>query len=111
MRAGQRKNRITIESKQVTRNELGEEVVAWAPLANGTVWAKAKPIRGAEFFAAAQLQAEQIVTFTINFRPDVAETMRIIWNGDHYDITSVISVNGANIDLELMGRKGVRDGR
>lgn len=114
MRAGLRRNRITIESKEITRNEIGEEVISWIPIANGAggkEWARAKPIRGAEFFAAAQLQAEQIVTFTISYRPGILETMRITWNGEHYDITGIINVNGANIDLELMGRKGVRDGR
>ena len=108
-RAGLRKHRITIESKSVTRNALGEEVVVWVPLA--TLWAGVKPVRGAEFFAAAQMHDEQIVTFTVIYRPDVQETMRISWNGEHYDITSVINVNGNKIDLELMGRKGVRDGR
>lgn len=103
------KQRIRIESKSVTRNELGEEVVAWELLAE--TWAEANPLRGSEFFAAAQLQDDQIVKFIIRHRAGVQETMRVMWRGEHYDITSVISVSGGLRIMELMTRRGVRDGR
>lgn len=104
-----RAQRIAIEQKSVTRNELGEEVAAWTLLAR--VWAEPLPLRGSEFFAAAQLQDDQIIKVLIRFRSDVKETMRIAWRGEHYDITSVIPLRGGREELELMARRGVRDGR
>lgn len=101
--------RIVIEQKSVTRSALGEEVVAWTLLAR--VWAEPLPLRGTEFFTAAQMHDDQIIKVLIRFRADVKETMRITWRGEHYDITSVIAVRGGRDELELMARRGVRDGR
>ncbi len=49
MRAGEYRQRITIESKSVSLNSLGQEVITWATV--GTYWAKVEDLTGREYLA------------------------------------------------------------
>jgi SPP1 family predicted phage head-tail adaptor len=110
IRAGDLRERITIEQRSAGVDALGQPLTTWATVA--TVWAKAEPLRGREFFAAGQLQGELSVKFTIRHRADVAETMRVLWRGQAHEIVAPpINVDGARDALELMCMQGVRDGR
>lgn len=107
--AGLFNQRVTIEQKSVTRTAIGEETVTWTAVA--TVWAAVQPIRGKEFFAAAQMQDATDHRVTIRYRGDVTRDMRVMWGSKPLDIVSVIDVNGRKEDLELMCIEGVRNGR
>lgn len=108
--AGLLDRRVTLQSKSVTRNSIGEEVVTWADFA--TVWGYLKPVRGAERFAADQVQQTADLRCYIRDLDGVTPDMRIVWDGDPYDITAVIPGTGAwRGTLELMTVHGVRNGR
>ncbi len=107
--AGSLRERITIQTKSVTRSAIGEEVVSWSDVA--TVPAKVEPIRGHEFFAAAQMQDASDHRVTIRYRAGVTREMRIVWRGAPLDIVSVIDVNARREGLEMMCLSGVRNGR
>lgn len=106
--AGQFDQRIKLQSKSVTRNGIGEEVVSWVDTA--TVWARVEPIRGREFFAAAQMQDATDHRITIRYRTGVTRDMRVMWGTTALDIVSVIDVNARHENLELMCLTGVRNG-
>lgn len=114
--AGELTERIVIESRAATtQNALGENTTAWATL--DTVWAKAEPLRGREFFASGQMQQACDVRFVIRYRADMgaaavgaAAAMRVLWRGVYHDITAAIEVDGALTWIELMTVHGVRDG-
>lgn len=109
-RIGKMRERIVLQSKSVTRNSLGEEVVTWGEVA--TVWADCKPIRGREYFDAAQIQQTTDLRVIIRTRDDVTPDMRLVWNTQPYDITAVIPGTGDWLGtLELMAVSGVRNGR
>lgn len=108
--AGRMDQRVTIESKSVTRAANGEEVVTWGTLA--TVWAEVIPLRGREFFAAAQNQQAVDVRLRIRERSDLTGDMRLQWRGQPYDITAVIPGTGHYVGTqEIMAVSGVRNGR
>jgi SPP1 family predicted phage head-tail adaptor len=109
--AGDLNQRIRIEQRVKSDNTKGEIAKGvWATLAD--VWANARPLRGREFFAAAQMQAELTTKFTIRYRTDVDETMRVIWKGEPYEIAAPpIEVGGGHEWIELMCKKGIGDGR
>lgn len=107
--AGKFHERVKLQAKAVTRNSIGEEVVAWADQA--IVWGDVRPVRGREFFAAAQMQATVDTVISIRFRADVVPEWRVQWRGQPYDIRSVIDVDGRRERLELMCQSGVNDGR
>lgn len=105
--AGQLDQRVTLQSKSVTRGSNGEEVVTWAEVA--TVWAQVQQLRGKEFFAGAQMQQEVDVRVRLRYRSGVTRDQRLQWNGAPLDIVTVI-VLGRNEALELMCVSGVRNG-
>lgn len=107
--AGKFDQRVTIQQKQVTRSSIGEELVTWVTVA--TVWARVEPIRGNEFFAAAQMQDATDHRVTIRHRNDVTRDMRVVWGSIELDIVSVIDVNAQRENIELMCISGVRNGR
>ncbi|MCW7542012.1 phage head closure protein [Aquabacterium sp. A7-Y] len=109
MTAGELDQRITLQRRGTVKDGYGQEVVAWEDEA--AVWAKAEPLQGREFFAAAQAQSEVTVRFTIRYRPGVVPTLRVLWRGQPHGISSVIDVKGKRQWLQLMCSQGVRDGR
>lgn len=107
--AGAFRERVTIEQKSVARSAIGEESATWVTLA--TVWAAVEPLRGREFFAAAQMLDATDYRITIRYRSDVTRDMRVNWGGELMDITSVIDVRSRRENLELMCISGVRNGQ
>lgn len=109
--------RVTIQEKSVTRASNGEEVVDWVPCAavssagDGKLWAEVMPIRGREFFAAAQMQGAADYRVTLRYTPAITRAMRVLF-GDIVLTPSAepINVNSAGRVLELMCVSGVRDG-
>lgn len=100
MRAGELHNRVTIQSKTVTQNTFGEEVIVWAAVA--TVWAAVEPLLGREYLAGRLLEAEQTTRIRIRYRAGVAPEMRVIWDAHIYDIQSVQEVRSERRELVLM---------
>lgn len=108
MRAGKLRERIALQSKSVTRDAIGAEVVEWVTYA--TVWAGPEPISGRKFFAAAQRHPETTAVFALRFRADVTTEHRLLWRGQPYDIHEALpSANRA--ELTLACKAGVHDGR
>jgi SPP1 family predicted phage head-tail adaptor len=77
----------------------------------GTTWAEVLPLRipAREFFAAGQTQHETSLKFHIRRWDAVNSTWRITWNGQNYDITSVVRLG--TTFTEIMAMQGVKDGR
>ncbi|MCY9296720.1 phage head-tail adapter protein [Bacillus halotolerans] len=53
-------------------------------------WAKAEGLKGREYYAAAAIQKEKTVEFTIRHREDIDEHMRIIFREKAYEIDSIL---------------------
>ena len=108
--AGDLRERIIFQSPPVAKDVLGKPTGPWVD--QFAAWAKAEPIRGREFFAQGQMQAEVTTRFVIRWRADVHERLRVVWRGEPYEIVSPpIDTDGAREVLELMCSHGVRDGR
>jgi len=106
--AGKFDQRVTIQSKVVTRNSIGDEVVTWGAVAEA--WARVEPLRGREWFAAAQEQSAVEYRVTVRYRAGITRDMRVMWRGEPLDVVSVIDVNARRENLELMCMSGVRNG-
>lgn len=107
---GEFRERLTIQRKDVTRNSIGDEVATWSDVA--TTWAKVMPLRGNAFFAANQEQHTIDARFLIRSRTGMTEAMRLVWNGENYDIKNIITGTGTYLGtLEIHAVHGVKDGR
>lgn len=107
--AGALDQRVTLQAKSVARAPNGGEVVTWGDVA--TVWARVEPIRGNEFFSAAQMQDATDHRVTIRYRSGVTRELRVLWRDQPLDIVGVIDVGARRENLELMCISGVRNGR
>lgn len=109
MNAQSLNQKVTLQQKSVTRAANGEEIVTWTT--HSTQWARVEPIRGREFFAAAQMQGAVDYRVTLRYTATVTRAMRVLWGSIVLDIAAEpINVNAANRWTELMCISGVRDG-
>lgn len=101
MQAGRLRHQVVIQSKTVTgRDAKGGEVVTWTTFA--TVQADVVPLRGREYLAVRQAQAELQVRVVMRYIPGVTPEMRLVHGTTIYDIADVIDVDGRRRTLELM---------
>lgn len=103
MKAGRLDRRIRVQRKAATQNEFGEPVYTWSDYL--TVWAQAKPISGAETFAASQFQAKADIQFLIrwsNASQTITTLDRVAFDGRTFDIVSVDEV-GRREGLQILG--------
>lgn len=101
------RERVRFEAPAEIRDAVGQRTGEWAK--QGDRWAEVLPLRGREFFAAAQVQQEHSVRVWIRRWDDVNATWRFVWNELNYDITSVIR-SGTDW-TEILAVQGVKDGR
>ena len=88
MRAGELRERITIQQNTLTRDTFGAEVPHWADLA--TVWAKVVATSGSEQISQAIGVATTIYSITIREREDVDTSMRVLWEGATLEIKAIL---------------------
>lgn len=103
LEAGRLDKRVTLQAHGITQDANGTPVEGWSDVA--TVWAAVEPLSGREFFAAAQVQAEQMQRITIRYRTGVTTAMRVTWAGRVFDITAVIDWRERHEALQLMCRE------
>ena len=111
---GRARDRVRSQRKSVTRNAIGEEVISWRDVVftgDRCVWAEAWPLRGREFFNAQQTQYAADVRFRLRYRAGLTQDMRVVWNGDAYDILSIVDVGAAHRTTEILAVHGVRNGK
>lgn len=89
IQAGRFRHRITLQTRQTTRDSAGGIVDSWKNFASG-VPAVIEPASGKEFFAARQIDATVDTAITIRWRPGVDETMRVLHGADIYDIIAAL---------------------
>lgn len=108
--AGQLNQRVQLQARTEAENALGEAAGAWVSV-GAPVWAKVEPLSGREFLAAGAMQQPVDTRFVIRFRGGITPSMRVVWKGQPYDISSALPVDGGIEWIEIMATSGVRDGR
>jgi SPP1 family predicted phage head-tail adaptor len=100
MRAGDLKERITIQDKTVTRNDFGEEIITWTTFA--TRWAAVEPLRGQEFIEGRQLVAQVSTRFRVRYLDGVKPEMRVSYRDRVFAIIGVVHPFENQRELHLM---------
>jgi SPP1 family predicted phage head-tail adaptor len=99
MNPGLLRHRITLQKFMVITDPDGFTTQQWQDVA--TVWAAIENLHGREYWEAATVQAENTVKFTIRYRPDVTNDMRIVFRGQTYEITAIDNIKYRNEFLEI----------
>jgi len=109
MDSGRLKDWIEIQQVSITFDQYNSEIESWTEF--DSVWSEFAPTRGAEKVVAAQLREVQTFTVTIRHLPGINTTMRVLFDSDYYDITSIEkSIIRRNEFMLLTCTKGVNDG-
>ncbi|AKA72341.1 phage head closure protein [Clostridium scatologenes] len=99
MRTEELKHKITFQKLTTTTNENGFEVEVWEDYS--TVWAVVSNLIGREYFAAAAVQAEKTVKFTIRYLQGITDDMRILFEDKQYNITFIDNIKYKNKYIEI----------
>lgn len=108
MKPGQFNQRVILQRRFESRDEVGESVIEY--IDGSYVWAAVEPLSGRELFAAQQTQAEITTRIRMHWQRGVTERMRVKHctsyqdpqTFDIYDVLSVIDLNSAHKELQLL---------
>ena len=101
---------ITFQSKtgDEEKGDYGGTTYTWADYA--TVWAKKHPLRGRELMAAQAAQNLTEVNFYIRYLAGLSSDMRIVHDGNYYDITGIVDINEAHVEMEISANTWLSEG-
>lgn len=100
MRAGKLHHQITIQQANETQGPTGEMAISWSDFA--TVWASVEPLRGREFWAAKEQQAQVDTRIRMRYQTGITPKMQVVFGARTYLIYAVINPEMRNIELQLM---------
>ena len=99
MEIGKLNKRIIFQEFTSIINDNGFNEDTWTD--KNTVWASATNLSGREYFAAAAVQAENTVKFTIRYIEDISTDMRISFQNNIYNITFIDNIKYGNEFMEI----------
>jgi SPP1 family predicted phage head-tail adaptor len=111
MRAGDLRDRITLQRVTRIADEMGGQQEDWSDLA--TVWACVRPVGGRDRLDAMRLGAAGEYRITIRWRADAAgqpyytTADRLIWCGRQYAVRNVQPLGPRGTWLEILVAEGV----
>ncbi|QGT99504.1 hypothetical protein SYNTR_0911 [Candidatus Syntrophocurvum alkaliphilum] len=103
MEIGELRHRITLQKPIITTNLNGFEEETLKDFK--TVWAAVSNLRGREYYAAAAVQAENTVEFTIRYITGIDNSMRIIFKDKQYNIIAIDNIKYQNKYIEIRAQE------
>lgn len=104
MTAGDMDQYITIERKTRAGDGMGGFAETWATWKN--VWANAKAKTGRESLDEGRTNAVFVVVFTIYTLDGLAETDRISWRGETYNIRGILREGARPLHVKVEAERG-----
>ena len=87
MNIGRLDRKIVIENQTFSNNSIGEYTSSWSTF--HTAFSSVTKVSGSESVQADQITATNKVRFKIRFFDGINEAMRVLYNGNYYDIVEV----------------------
>lgn len=104
MHAGMLRERITLLRPRDAGNDTqGRRQITWETVA--TVHAKVADVSGRDFYQAAAYQMEDVVTFSIRHRADIAPAMEIAYGTARYKILQINHLGYKRDFLQIKARQ------
>lgn len=100
MNIGKLRHRVTIQERTVEKDDVGQAIETWDTF--DTVWASVEPLRGREYFAAAQANAQVTHKVTIRYLDGVLPTMRVLFGSRVLTIDAILNTEERNREMVLM---------
>ena len=96
--------KIKLQSLVNTPTDTGGFTSAWVDVAD--IWAKIKNASGTELIHADQLGATAYSDFTIRYRSNITESMRIVYRGINYQVRHINNLEEADLWLIVKAERG-----
>lgn len=90
MNPGALRHLVTIQKPVETQNSYGEPEVTWTNVVEN-VWCRIIPLKGREYFAAKQVNADIEAKIVMRYRTDITAKMRLLHDVNEYYIYSIIN--------------------
>ena len=99
--AGAMNRRVRIEGATIKRDpDSNEQISAWGLIEE--VWANRRDTSAKETMLAGAIAAQQVAVFTIWWRPGLDATMRLVSQGQTFDINGIVEI-GPRYQLQITG--------
>ncbi|MBO0586119.1 phage head closure protein [Sporosarcina sp. E16_8] len=105
MNPGRMRHRVTFLSPPEGEDSDGFPNIEWTE--HVTVWASVETLKGRSFFEAAKTQMQDNKVVTIRYHPNVDDSMRIRFNKQDYDITSLTNDDMLNKSMTIVVKEAV----
>jgi SPP1 family predicted phage head-tail adaptor len=105
MRAGKLRRLLDIQQAVESRDTTGAVVTTWGTFA--TVHGSVEPLRGREFWAAKELQAEVDTRIRIRYLDGITPKMRILDGTRIFQIYAVIDPESRHEEMQIMAQETV----
>jgi SPP1 family predicted phage head-tail adaptor len=102
---GMLNRKIELQQLVKTPTATGGFTQSWVSVA--TLWAKIKNTSGSELLHADQLGATSFSDFTIRYRANINELMKIVYRGIDYQVRHINNIEEADLWLIVKAEKGV----
>lgn len=104
MNIGRLDRKIVIEGKTQAQNSYGEPVATWSTY--HTAFAQVQKAGGKEGEEASRITATNMVRFKIRFFAGITEDMRVLYNGNYYDIIEIQELDREGLWLKASRKYG-----
>lgn len=102
MEIGKLRHRITLYKMEIIM-EPGEGSVEEC-VEIGKAWARVSNLHGKEYFAAATIQLEKVVSFLIRYHPKMDENTIILFRNRKYEVVFVDNIKYGNAFMEVKAK-------
>lgn len=102
MEIGQLDRRITLQTSTEARSDFGEALPTWSTFV--TCWAAVRHGSGNERMVANKNTVIGDAIFTIRYRDNITEKMRISWDGMIWDIQHIAYI-GRRQFIDIIAKK------
>ena len=107
MRSGRLRHRIYLQSKVVTRDAFGSEVITWKSENPRPIFAGIEPITAREYFGSQQPKGEVTHKVVIRYFKGVQLDWRVLWGSRQFNIVSVINTDERNREMILLCKEWI----
>ncbi len=106
MAAGDFDQPIAFERETATPDGMGGEVSAWTQV-GARAFASILPVRQTEAQRQGTQRASRTVLFKIWYRRDIDEAMRIVWDGQIFNIREIRRGSPRDLTMQITAEAGV----
>jgi len=106
-RAGELDQRITFQERQSVPDGMGGSTDTWVNIPTlSSVWAHMRPKSGREVTQYDRVNAETSYLCVIRYRSDILEKYRILWDGESFNIRTILKPKSRALYLEMDCERG-----